>query len=53
LPHLPEALDLAPAHQAGGLKTNRLAFEHFVAYRGELEAPPTALLFDPRTSGRL
>ncbi len=53
LPHLPGAVALAPAHQAGGLKANRLAFEPLVEYRGDLEVAHSALLFDPQTSGGL
>jgi selenide,water dikinase len=53
LPVLPGVLELAPHHQAGGLKANRLAFELLVAYQGDLEDSRRALLFDPQTSGGL
>ena len=53
LPLLPEALELAVSHQAGGLKANRLAFELLVEYGGDLDEPHRAILFDPQTSGGL
>jgi selenide,water dikinase len=53
LPLLPGALQLAPRHQAGGLKANRLAFELLVEYDGHLDEARRALLFDPQTSGGL
>jgi selenide,water dikinase len=53
LPLLPGALALAPHHQAGGLKANRLAFEPDIEYRGPLGDGLRALLFDPQTSGGL
>jgi selenide,water dikinase len=53
LPLLPGALALAHAHQAGGLKANRLVFQGLVEYRGDLDEGRRALLFDPQTSGGL
>jgi selenide,water dikinase len=53
LPVLPSALELAGSHQAGGLKTNRLAFERLVEYRGDVDEARRNLLFDPQTSGGL
>ena len=53
LPVLPEALALARAHQAGGLKANRLAFEGHVEYRGDVDEAHRTLLYDPQTSGGL
>ena len=53
LPLLPDALALALAHQAGGLKANRLAFELLVEYQGDLDEARRALLYDPQTSGGL
>jgi selenide,water dikinase len=53
LPLLPGAIELAVAHQAGGLKANRLAFELLVEYQGEPDEAHRALLFDPQTSGGL
>ncbi len=45
LPLLPDAIDLAASHQAGGLKANRLAFESLVEYQGDIdEALPGAPL---------
>ncbi len=53
LPLLPDAIDLAVSHQAGGLKANRLAFERLAEYRGDLDEACRALLYDPQTSGGL
>jgi len=53
LPLLPGALELAEAHQAGGLKANRAEFEPRVEYGGRAEAARKALLYDPQTSGGL
>jgi selenide,water dikinase len=53
LPLLPGALALAPRHQAGGLKANRLAFEPDIDYQGTLDEGVRALLYDPQTSGGL
>jgi selenide,water dikinase len=53
LPLLPGVLELAPHHQAGGLKANRLAFELLVDSRGDLDDARRALLYDPQTSGGL
>ena len=53
LPLLPGALDLVASHQAGGLKANRLAFELFVEYQGDVDESLRALLYDPQTSGGL
>jgi selenide,water dikinase len=53
LPLLPGALELADAHQAGGLKANRAAFEALVEYGGRAEAARRTLLYDPQTSGGL
>jgi selenide,water dikinase len=53
VPWLPGAVELALTHQAGGLKANRLAFEHLVEYQGELDEPRRVLLYDPQTSGGL
>jgi selenide,water dikinase len=53
LPLLPRALDLAPRHQAGGLKANRLAFEADVEYEGSLHEGLRLLVYDPQTSGGL
>jgi selenide,water dikinase len=53
LPLLPGALGLAPRHQAGGLKANRLAFEPDVEYAGALDEGLRALVYDPQTSGGL
>jgi selenide,water dikinase len=53
VPLLPGALELAPDHQAGGLKANRLAFELLVEFRGAVDEARRALLYDPQTSGGL
>jgi selenide,water dikinase len=53
LPLLPGALELADAHQSGGLKANRAAFEPLVEYGGRAEAARRTLLYDPQTSGGL
>jgi selenide,water dikinase len=53
VPLLPGAPELASAHQAGGLRANRLAFEGFVEYRGDLDEVHRDLLYDPQTSGGL
>ena len=53
LPLLPGALELALDFQAGGLKSNRRAFEDKVAWRRRPEPALEALLFDPQTSGGL
>jgi len=53
LPLLPGALELAEAHQAGGLKSNRAEYEPRVEYGGRAEAARKALLYDPQTSGGL
>jgi selenide,water dikinase len=53
LPWLPQALDLAPRFQAGGLKANRREHEPRVEYRGRPDPATAALLFDPQTSGGL
>jgi selenide,water dikinase len=53
LPLLPGALELAQAHQAGGLLANRAAFEPQVEYGGRAEAARRTLLYDPQTSGGL
>lgn len=53
LPLLPGALELAEAHQAGGLKANRAAFEPQVDDGAKAEAALRALLYDPQTSGGL
>jgi selenide,water dikinase len=53
VPVLQGALELALAHQAGGLKANRLAFELLVEYQGPLDEARRALLYDPQTSGGL
>jgi selenide,water dikinase len=53
LPLLPGALELAASHQAGGLKSNRAAFEPRVEYEGRAEPERQALLYDPQTSGGL
>jgi selenide,water dikinase len=53
LPVLPGAIELALAHQAGGLEANRLAFGPRVEYQGDLDEARRSLLFDPQTSGGL
>jgi selenide,water dikinase len=53
LPLLAGILELAPRHQAGGLKANRLAFELLVEYQSPLDESRRAALFDPQTSGGL
>jgi selenide,water dikinase len=53
LPLLPGALELAEAHQAGGLAANRREFEPLVEYGGRSEPARRTLLYDPQTSGGL
>jgi selenide,water dikinase len=53
VPLLPGAIELAPAHQAGGLQANRRAFESLVEYQGDLDEAHRSLLYDPQTSGGL
>jgi selenide,water dikinase len=53
VPLLPGAIELAPDHQAGGLKANRLAFELLVESQGDIDEARRALLYDPQTSGGL
>lgn len=53
MPLLPEAIELASTHQAGGLSANRLAFEGLVEYQGTLGEAQRSLLYDPQTSGGL
>jgi selenide,water dikinase len=53
LPLLPSALELAPRHQAGGLKANRAAFEPLLETRVAPDPALQALLYDPQTSGGL
>jgi selenide,water dikinase len=53
VPVLPDAIELAPAHQAAGLKANRLAFELHVEYMGAVDGARRSLLYDPQTSGGL
>jgi selenide,water dikinase len=53
VPLLPGVIELAGAHQAGGLRANREAFERLVEYRGAPGDARRNLLFDPQTSGGL
>ena len=53
LPLLPQAEELAPSFQAGGLKANRRQFEPAVEYAGPSDEAISALLYDPQTSGGL
>jgi selenide,water dikinase len=53
VPWLPGAIELAPAHQAGGLSANRRAFESHVEFHGDLGEARRSLLYDPQTSGGL
>jgi selenide,water dikinase len=53
LPLLPQAEELAPSFQAGGLKANRRQFEPAVEYAASLGEAMSALLYDPQTSGGL
>jgi selenide,water dikinase len=53
LPLLPGAEALALAHQAGGLKSNRLEFEPKVEEAADVPEAVRALLYDPQTSGGL
>jgi selenide,water dikinase len=53
LPLLTGALELAPRHQAGGLKANRRQFEPGVETLTDPGDALRALLYDPQTSGGL
>lgn len=53
LPLLPGVIELARAHQAGGLHANRLSFETQVEYAGDLDEARRIVLHDPQTSGGL
>jgi selenide,water dikinase len=53
LPVLPQARELAPRNQPGGLKANRRQFEPLVEDRAPADEAARALVYDPQTSGGL